>query len=123
MELKITNKKDNSLLHRVEVEAELTAVGATPSNKEVAKELSSQLKVDEKLIVIKHIYSRFGTQMSDVLAYAYNHEEKMKEIEILKEPKEEKKAEAPAEAKPEAKPAEKKKEEAPAEKPAEEKKE
>lgn len=97
MQLKIIEKKDNSLLHRIEVEAELTAEGPTPSNKDVAKEIAKQAKGDEKLTIVKHIYSRFGTNVSDVLAYVYTDEAKMKEIEIIKEVKEEKKPEAPAE--------------------------
>ncbi|MCK4589975.1 MAG: hypothetical protein KAT77_06025 [Nanoarchaeota archaeon] len=110
MDLKILEKKDNPLLHRLEIEAELTADGPTPSNKDVAKEISKQTKADEKLIVIKHIYSRFGTNQADVLAYVYNNEDSMKEIEIIPEKKEEK----PKEKKPaEAPAAEEKKEEAP----------
>lgn len=101
MDLRILNKKDNPLLHRIEIEAELTADGPTPSNKDVAKELAKQTKAAEKLIIIKHIYSRFGTNQSDVLAYIYNDEERMKEIELLKEVKEEKKQEAPKEEKKE----------------------
>ena len=104
MDLKILNKKDNPLLHRLELEAELTATGPTPSNKDVAKELSKQTKANENLIIIKHIYSRFGTNQSDVLAYIYNDEERMKEIEITKEVKEEKPEEKPAPAAPAEKP-------------------
>ncbi|MBW2963429.1 30S ribosomal protein S24e [Candidatus Woesearchaeota archaeon] len=96
MELKIIEKKENPLLHRIELEAELTATGPTPSNEAVIKALASQLKAEEKMIIIKHIYSRFGTNVSDVLAFLYDNEEKMKEIEYIKETKKEAKpAEAP----------------------------
>lgn len=101
MDLRILHKKDNPLLHRIEIDAELTAEGPTPSNKDVAKELAKQTKAEEKMIIIKHIYSRFGTNQSDVLAYVYNDEARMKEIELIKEVKEEKKQEAPKEEKKE----------------------
>jgi len=113
MDLKILDKKDNPLLHRLEIEAGLVVEGPTPSNKDVAKELAKQLKADENLVIVKHIYSRFGTNKADVLAYVYNDKDKMKEIEMIKEapkkekkeeekeaPKEETKAEKPAEPKP-----------------------
>ncbi|MFC1801600.1 30S ribosomal protein S24e [Nanoarchaeota archaeon] len=130
MKLEIKNQKDNKLLHRKEVEGLLTYEGATPSNVQVQKEVAAQLKVDEKLVVVRHIYNQYGENTADVLAYAYDNEDSMKRIEFIKEeakPAEEKKAEAapaaeaPKEApKPEAppaeeKPAEEKKEEAPAE--------
>lgn len=108
MKLEIKNKKENPLLHRTEIKALLTWEGATPSNEKVKKEIASQLKADEKLVIVKHIYTKFGTTTADVLAYLYEDQESMKTIEFLK-PSAEKKEEKPAEEKAE-KPAEKKEE-------------
>ena len=121
MNLKIINEKDEPLLSRKEVTAELYfEKAATPSNDKVKKNISSQLKADEKLIVIKKIDSHYGTTEAVVTAVVYTSKEEMEKIEPKKKEKKEKKpkAEKPA---PEKK--EEKKEEAAEEKPAEEKKE
>ena len=149
MAVKITQKDEKPMTGRTEVKGTISFHDkATPSNETVAKDIASQLKVDGKLVVVKHIYTSFGSADASVEALVYKTEEDLKRFEpVTKAMKlkveaaakkvdeankaaEEAKAapaeEAPkSEAKPEAeKPAEEKKEEAPkAEKPAEEKKE
>jgi ribosomal protein S24E len=128
MELKINTQKDNKLLNRIEVEATVTFTGATPSRADMVKEIAKQAKADEKLVVIKHIYTDFGTTKATVRAFAYTDEATLKASETVVEEKvEEKPAEAaPAPAAPpaEAPKAEEKsaaepaKEEAPKEEPA-----
>ena len=53
MELKIENKQENSLLHRVEVSGTITFDDATPSNSTVQSDLAKKLSLDEKNIIIK----------------------------------------------------------------------
>jgi small subunit ribosomal protein S24e len=120
MNLKILEQKEEPLLSRKEIKAELFFEGtATPSNAEVGKNIASQLKVDEKLVVIKKIDTHYGSTEAIVTARAYDSAEAKEKIE----PKDKKAEKAKAEAAKE-KPAEEKKEEAPKEeKPAEEKKE
>lgn len=97
MEVKITKKKENPLLNRIECEADLSYQGKTIGYAETAKEIAAHLKTDEKLVVIKHIYPKFGMQGAKVLFYAYKNESDLKRIEP--KPKE-KKAKVPkAEAK------------------------
>jgi len=81
MELKITEKKEEPLLSRVLITAEAAFENATPSNKEVKAKLASALKADEKLIVIKHIYTGFVQRKAKVIAYVYSSEEEQKKIE------------------------------------------
>jgi ribosomal protein S24E len=129
MAITIKNTDEKPLLARKEVEAHMVFEGkATPSNADVAKAIASELKTDEKLVVVKHIYTAFGSCEADIAAYVYDNEEALKKFEPKEKKAEKKEGEAPAEeAKPAEKPAEapkeEKKEEAPAEKPAEEKKE
>ena len=150
MNLKIETIKEMPLLARKEVEASMMfEKKATPSNNEVRKAIAAELKVDEKVVVVKHIYTEFGSSEAKVEAFAYKDEASLKKIEPVtkamkqkeeaaaKKAEEAKAAEAPAEGaapapaeapKEEAKPAEAPKEEAkPEEKkeeaPAEEKKE
>lgn len=145
MNIDITKKKETPLLSRTRVTGFVTYTGPTPSRIDIRKELSKQLKVNEGLIVIKHVYSRFGLQKSKVIANIYGDKKQMSKLEhknLLakhsgeKPKKEEKAEEKPAEEKKEEK-AEEKKEEKPEEakeekeapkeekeeKPAEEKKE
>ena len=113
MELKITNKEEQKLLDRTLVKARLNfSEKAVPSRKAVLGELSKQLKVDKKLIVIKEIRTVYGSTSADVEVHVYDSEEIKNKLEpkhLLKrselaETKKEKKKEEP-------KPAEAKKEE------------
>ena len=66
----------------------------TPPYDKTIKKIASELKCDEKLIVIRNIYTKFGSKKADFLAYAYSDEKSMKNIEaVKKEGKEVKKAE------------------------------
>ena len=46
MKLTITNKKENKLLARMEVQGQIVFTATTPSNNDVALALSQELKVD-----------------------------------------------------------------------------
>ncbi|MBS3097908.1 hypothetical protein J4209_03895 [Candidatus Woesearchaeota archaeon] len=97
MELNITEKKEEPLLSRVFIKAELFYKGPTISNKDVKTSLASSLGADEKLIVVKHIYSSFGSGNIKITAYKYNSE---KDIKIIEPKQKEKKGavkEAPQE--------------------------
>lgn len=97
MILKILTDKENKLLDRKEMEAEIEFSGKTPSNNELKKELVDKLKTDENLIVINHIYQKFGDQKAKVIAKIYKSKEsldkfnKVKIAKVKKEVKEEKK--------------------------------
>ena len=130
MDLKITEKKDEPLLSRIKLTAEINFETATPSYEEVKKKLASALNNDEKLIVIKNIYTKFGIKKADLFAYIYNNKEAMEKIEPKQKEKKKAKVEKPVkkperakektEEKKETK--EEKKTEEPKEKPKEEKK-
>ncbi|MAG91398.1 hypothetical protein CMO83_01860 [Candidatus Woesearchaeota archaeon] len=118
LQLNITKQQEEPLLSRKLINATLEFDNATPSNKETISLIASNLKKDEKLISVRHIYTSFGNKKANVIAYVYTDEKK----KILIEPKIKKQKESkPSEEKKEGqKPAETKKTE---EKPKEEKKE
>lgn len=94
MQLNVTNVKEEPLLSRAMIEATLDFENATPSYKEVMQLIAAHLKKDEKLIVIRHIYTLFGNKKAKVVAYAYNDEGNKQRIEPKvkeKKAKEEKK--------------------------------
>ncbi|MBT6995632.1 hypothetical protein HN865_01170 [Candidatus Woesearchaeota archaeon] len=120
--MKIIKQEKSNLLPRIDIIAEIAHVNKrTPSNEEVKEELSKLMKVDKKLILIKHIYSGYGSGVCKIEAYAYNSKEDMDDI--IKKGKKEKENEAKAleankKAEEEAKAAEESpKEEIPAEEP------
>jgi ribosomal protein S24E len=130
MELHTIKEKDMKLLSRKRVVLMLDSGGATPSRKQLIKELAKKYKVSEEVVVIRHVYPQFGSKNAKLIVHIYDDKEKKAMFEhqnlLKKHAPEAKPAEAepakPAEAKPaEAKPAEAKPAEAkPAEaKPAE----
>jgi len=130
MKVVINNKKENTLLHRTEIEGKVVFEGATPTRDQLRQEVAKQINSKPDLVVSKNIISNYGGGNATFTAFAYESTEYLQRIETKKwqkqvEKKEVKKEEAPAEEKKETpeKPVEEKKEEAPAEKPAEEKKE
>jgi len=100
MELKIISKKEEPLLPRTEVKAEITFQGVTPSKKDLQKQIASSLKTDENFIVVKQIKTLFGQQKANVRALQYESEEALKKVEPKQKVKKAKTAaEQPAEAK------------------------
>ena len=81
MQINVTNKKDEPLLSRTMVSATLEFEKSTPTYAEVASALASNLKSDEKLIAIRHVYNHFGVKKADVVAYVYSDEQKKQFIE------------------------------------------
>jgi len=113
MDIKITEKKEEPLLSRTEIIADITA-DITPKKQELKTKFASVLKVDEKLVAVKHIYTKFGSKKSKAIVYQYTNEEELKKIEPKekekKEVKEEKKEEKKEEPKPKKEKEEKKEE-------------
>ena len=98
VQINITTKKEEPLLSRTMVKATLDFEKATPSCTEVTSLLSTHLKADEKLIVVRHIYNSFGNKKAEVIAYVYSDESKKQFIEPkIKDNKEKKAKEAKSE--------------------------
>jgi len=126
LNVEITNKTENILLSRIEVEGKIEFSGtSTPSTEDVKKDVSKTLDVDKDLVVIKNINTMYGESRATIKVYQYISKDERDRLEPKIVESEKKAAEKPAEEKKEApaeKPAEKVAEEKPAEKPAEEKK-
>ena len=96
MNIHISEKREEPLLSRTRVSAKIDFDSATPSNKDVTSGLASHLKADEKLVVIKNIYTEFGHRKADVTAYVYSSEEKKNYVEPKVKDKKSKDAKASA---------------------------
>lgn len=81
VQLSVTTRKEEPLLSRTMVKATLEFENATPSYQEVTSLLASNLKSDEKLIAIRHVYNSFGAKKAEVTAYVYSDEAKKQSIE------------------------------------------
>ncbi|RLE47806.1 hypothetical protein DRJ25_01530 [Candidatus Woesearchaeota archaeon] len=87
MEINITEEKNNEFLKRKELKGTITFTAATPSKTEVTKKLSEMTKTDEKLTLVKHIHTQFGSQKAKFIAYIYENEEMKNKIEPKKKEK------------------------------------
>ncbi len=101
MEVKITSKKSNPLLKRLEARfrIELGLQAKTPVRLEVKKALAIELKTNEDLVFIKRMRTLTGTHSTVGVANIYEDEAQARSVEpeyILKrnKPPEQKKEEA-----------------------------
>jgi len=128
--MEIIEKKEHLLLSRTEIIAKDSYTGATPSRGSIKERLTNALKANKELLIIKHIYPKFGFGTAKIIAYLYSNKKDMERIEPeyafkkgVSKKGEEKKAEEKKQDKPKAE--EKKEEVKPEqekEKPAEQKK-
>jgi ribosomal protein S24E len=89
MDLKLNEKKEEKLLERTYIKG-VVDFGKAPtvSNDAVKDSIAKQLGKEAKLVVVKHIYTKFGAHTADVIAYAYDNEKKYNELEVShKKPK------------------------------------
>ena len=92
MQINIIEKKPEPLLSRTMVKANIEFDKATPSYQEMTPLIANQLKSDEKLVAIKHVYTAFGNKKAEIIAYVYSDENKKQFIEPKVKEKKEKKA-------------------------------
>ncbi|MFO8016535.1 MAG: 30S ribosomal protein S24e [Candidatus Woesearchaeota archaeon] len=81
MKLEIKKERDTPLLSRKRVTLNAEYEGSTPSRMDIRKETAKKLKAKENLVVIKHIYTRFGAQKAKIIAHVYEDEKDMKKLE------------------------------------------
>lgn len=87
MNLTITKEHEMPLLSRKEVNAEIIFEKATPSNADVAKSIAEKVKSDPSLVVVKHIYTKFGETKAEAEAYVYASKEALDRMEPKKKVK------------------------------------
>ncbi|MBI5398545.1 30S ribosomal protein S24e [Candidatus Woesearchaeota archaeon] len=99
MELKVEKERLTPLLARKRITAHLSFQGKTPSRKELRDVIAQKLKVEKDLTIVKHIYTKFGSQDARVIAHIYASPAELNRIEnkqLIKKhtdaPAEEKKA-------------------------------
>ena len=105
MKLEVIKERETPLLSRTRITLKAEYEGATPSRLELKKLVADKIKADEKLVVLKHIYTRFGKNSAKIIAHIYQNEKDMQKLEHTKllekhfpKKKEEKAEAAPTEA-------------------------
>ncbi|MEK6826485.1 MAG: hypothetical protein AABX08_04350 [Nanoarchaeota archaeon] len=93
MQTKIIQEKSNNFFDRKEIEIEATYEKATPSEAEIKKQISTNLKVNEEVIQIKKIHQVFGARKAKISAHIYKTPEQLKKIEFKNKKKKEAKLE------------------------------
>jgi len=81
MKLELQKEKELPLLSRKRATFTVISEGATPARKELVKEVAKKLNADEKLVIIKHIYSKFGHTDAKLIAHVYKNAADMKKFE------------------------------------------
>lgn len=126
MKLEILKERTTPLLSRRRVTALVSFEGATPSRNDLKKAVAKKVDSTENLVIIKHVYPRFGNPEAKIIAHVYGSEEEKRNVEkeyilkkhVAKEAPKEKAPASPAEEAPkeevssEKKPVDKAKEEA-----------
>ncbi len=81
--MSIEVKKQNKLplLNRERVTGYVHYEGVTPSRLEIKKELAKKISAKEENVVVRHIYGKYGTQRSKLIAHVYTDEASMKRFE------------------------------------------
>ncbi len=101
MEINITQKTENPLLDRTEIEFDCTYQGeSTPKILDVKSRLVAVLDVDKKLLVVDKLKPQFGEGKAVGYAKLYDSQESLSSIErkhVLEKNQEPEKEEAPKE--------------------------
>ena len=83
MELTITEKKENVLVGSTDIRGTITFDAATPSNADVAANVTKQLHADPTLLVVKHIYTQFGQKNAKFHVIIYKNAPARKNGEVI----------------------------------------
>jgi len=81
MHLELDKQVEAPLLSRKRVTFMADYEGKTPSRMDFVREISKNLKANEKCVVIRHIYQRFGSRKAKIIVHVYKNEEDKKAIE------------------------------------------
>ncbi len=82
MELRILEKRENNLLHRMEVKFVVThPKEKTPSRDDVRNLIAANMNADKKCVILQYLHTSFGSNESDGYAKIYENVEHAMKIE------------------------------------------
>ena len=77
-------KSSKLLLPRKEVSVFVSFEGATPGRKQLRKSVADKVKAKEELVIVRHVYTKYGSKEAEVIAYVYDNEDALKALEYEK---------------------------------------
>ncbi len=83
MDVEIISKKQNKLLDRTEIEAQIRYDGAMPNRKEIKEKVCTKLGFNPENSAIRKIDTGFALKRINALIHAYASKEKMMKTEPL----------------------------------------
>lgn len=84
MELKLTKTREMPLLSRKRLTYHMAFKGPVPARLLIIKAVAKEAKVDESLVIVKHIYPGFGIEEANVIAVVYENADILKKLETQK---------------------------------------
>lgn len=81
MEIEITKTKEVPLLSRKRISCSLTFEKETPKRVEVNEKIAAKLGVNPELVVVRHIYTKFGDRSAKAIAHVYTSIDDLKKNE------------------------------------------
>ena len=88
MEIKILDQKENKLLHRKELQVDVTNPSAgTAKRDEIIGKLAATLNVDKSVVVVDSIYQQFGSHKAKSYVKIYESAEHLQKTEPKKKEK------------------------------------
>ncbi|MBI4116260.1 hypothetical protein HY449_00785 [Candidatus Pacearchaeota archaeon] len=81
IEIRIIAQRENPLFKRKEIAAEMS-VPSSPKIDEVEKIISEKISVPAECVKIKKIRGNFGTNLFNIIAFAYDSKEDKDKFEI-----------------------------------------
>lgn len=97
MELTVLKEIDMPFLSRKRITFGFTSAKETPSRKDLIKIVADKVKAKPEVVIIKHIYTKYGSRNAKIIAHIYKNKKDMEVIEekyllkknSLEEPKQE----------------------------------
>ena len=82
--MKKLEERDVPLLSRKRITYEVEHTdAATPKKDDIKKRIAQDLKIDEGLIIVKHIYPHFGVEKAKVIVNAYKDKKDLDKFEKI----------------------------------------
>ncbi|MGV8169363.1 MAG: hypothetical protein ACP5N3_04875 [Candidatus Nanoarchaeia archaeon] len=72
------------LLPRKEVRVMVAFENATPNRKQLRKVVADKVKAKEELVIVRNVYTKYGSREAEVVAFVYETEEALKDLEYEK---------------------------------------
>lgn len=80
MEIVIEKTIENPYFQRKEVHGEITFIGPTPSQKQLAEAIAAKLGAKAEAIFVVHVYTAFGSQKAKFEVHVYPSKEQLEKI-------------------------------------------